>query len=316
MLGTKVTPADCKRHWRTDSVEIALDPRGASENTATTFKTGIFPVTNDPAHGNPPCFERDADNHQGDASTAPGMQVASVVSAPYSGYTLEVKIPLANLPAAVDPAHLGLNIFIYDSDTQDLTGQTRLGWSTYGGVQGDPYRWGHATLPGYTPPAGRPTTPSAPVIPQTAALSVDSPQSILQSATDNVPLGGGPAAQRQARLDLGRRSSTAGGPDVSSLQADGDRGRAHVFAWTGTASVGRRRRARCRRARRRPSRCRSTAAARAALQAGGTVLVSFAPDSGGTQSLAEPNCTEQGHAGAPSARHAPRQIEHCWIVRP
>jgi hypothetical protein len=88
------------------------------------------------------------------------MEVRSVVSSPYTGYTLEVKIPLDLLPAAVDPARLGLNIFIYDSDTQDKTGQTRLGWSNFNGVQGDPYRWGHATLAGYTPPADRPTTPT------------------------------------------------------------------------------------------------------------------------------------------------------------
>ena len=43
VLGTKVTPADCKRHWRTDSVEITLDPRGTAENTSTTFKTGHLP---------------------------------------------------------------------------------------------------------------------------------------------------------------------------------------------------------------------------------------------------------------------------------
>ena len=158
VLGTKVAPTDCKRHWRTDSVEIALDPRGHSENTATTFKTGIFPTTTRRATAvlrarrrQPPGRPRDG---AGDAGRLG-------VTRPTPGYTLEVKIPLADLPSAVDPAHLGLNIFIYDSDTQDLTGQTRLGWSTYGGVQGDPYRWGHATLPGYTPPAGRPTTPSA-----------------------------------------------------------------------------------------------------------------------------------------------------------
>ena len=49
---------------------------------------------------------------------------------------------MAQLPGAVDPQHLGLNVFVYDSDTQDKTGQTRIGWSTWGGVQGDPYRWG------------------------------------------------------------------------------------------------------------------------------------------------------------------------------
>src|SRR5262249_5850487 len=194
VLGTKVTPADCKRHWRTDSVEITLDPRGTAENTSTTFKTGIFPTTT----AGTPCFERDADNHQGDASTAPGMQVASVVSSPYTGYTVEARIPLGNLPAAVDSQHLGLNVLVYDSDTQDLTGQTRLAWSPYGGVQGDPYRWGHATLPGYTPPAGRPTTPAEPVIPMTAAPSVDPPQSIPQSATAGVPLARGPPAPANA----------------------------------------------------------------------------------------------------------------------
>ena len=38
VLGTRLAQSDCKRHWRTDSVEIAVDPRGSSENTSTTFK--------------------------------------------------------------------------------------------------------------------------------------------------------------------------------------------------------------------------------------------------------------------------------------
>ena len=61
VLGTKVTRRRRKRHWRTDSVEIALDPRGTAENTSTTFKTGIFPTTT----AGTPGVERDADNHQG-----------------------------------------------------------------------------------------------------------------------------------------------------------------------------------------------------------------------------------------------------------
>jgi LmbE family N-acetylglucosaminyl deacetylase len=279
VLGTKVTPADCKRHWRTDSVEITLDPRGTAENTSTTFKTGIFPTTT----AGTPCFERDADNHQGDASTAPGMQVASVVSSPYGGYTIEAKIPLADLPAATDPQHLGMNILVYDSDTQDLTGQTRLAWSPYGGVQGDPYRWGHATLPGYVPPAGRPTTPSDPIIPMTAALSVDSPQSILQSATDGVPLAGGPAAERGVKI-VGKPELK---PSSVTLKLDAkEPGTAHVFAWTGTASVaelvvplekGP------------PTKVTLPidAAAHDALAASGQMLVSFAASGGGTESLAE-----------------------------
>ena len=44
-LGTVLARSDAKRHWRTDSVEVAIDPRGDSENTSTTFKVGAFPTT-------------------------------------------------------------------------------------------------------------------------------------------------------------------------------------------------------------------------------------------------------------------------------
>ena len=75
---------------------------------------------------------------------------------------------MALLPAAVDPGRMGLNITPYDNDDNDrrtgsttlrhIDKSTRLAWSTFGSVQSDPYRWGRATLPGYTPPADRPTT--------------------------------------------------------------------------------------------------------------------------------------------------------------
>lgn len=166
VAGSKLAPADCKRHWRTDSVELAIDPRGSSENTSTTFKLATLPITDDPAAGNPPCYLRDADNHQGfGRQTAPGVEVVSRVDERYAGYTVEFAIPLAVLPMALDPQRVGLNLLVYDSDTQDKTGQTRLGWSTWGGVQGDPYRWGLARFDGYTPPASRPTTAAAPVLP-------------------------------------------------------------------------------------------------------------------------------------------------------
>jgi len=189
--GTALAASDCKRHWRTDSVEIAIDPRGTSENTSTTFKAAILPWT---AEGGA-CYLRDADAHQGDGpATAPGMTVAATVSEPYTGYTVETAIPMALLPSAVDPQRMGLNILPYDSDTQDKTGQTRIGWSVWGGVQGDPYRWGRAVLDGYQPPAGRPTTPADPVIPTEALSSLDSPQSIAQAVRTNVALAGRPAS--------------------------------------------------------------------------------------------------------------------------
>lgn len=189
--GTALSTADCKRHWRTDSLEIAIDPRGTSENTSTTFKAAILPFTSE----GPACGLRDADNHQGPAAeTAPGMRWSVKVNEPYTGYTAEVAIPMSELPMAVDPNNMGLNILPYDSDTQDKTGQTRIGWSVWGGVQGDPYRWGKVTLPGYTAPAGRSTTPTEPVVPLDALSSLDSPQSVAQSVSDNVALAGGPSA--------------------------------------------------------------------------------------------------------------------------
>ncbi|TDD24452.1 sugar-binding protein [Nonomuraea diastatica] len=239
VLGTRLPASDCKRHWRTDSVEVTLDPRGASENTSTTFKAAVLPVTTE----GPPCFLRDADNHQGPGEeTAPGMRVAS--SAPegeYTGeYTVEMSIPMEVLPAAVDPEHLGLNILVYDSDTQDKTGQTRIGWSTWGGVQGDPYRWGVATLPGYQPPADRPTTPADPVIPDTALSSLDSPQSLEQALRVHVPPAGGAAAEpSQSAKAVSATPAKAGGEGAVKVRLRaGAAGRAHLFVRDGQGTAG------------------------------------------------------------------------------
>ncbi|RZQ63875.1 sugar-binding protein [Amycolatopsis suaedae] len=186
VAGTKLATADCKRHWRTDAVELAIDPRGRSENTSSTYKLAVLPATADGG----PCAFRDADNAQG---PAPGVRVAAKVRE--GGYTVEAAIPMEQLPGAVDPAALGLNVLVYDSDTQDKTGQTRIGWSTWGGVQGDPYRWGRATVDGYTPPPGRPVEPPAPKLPLEALASVDSPQSLEQSIRLGLPPGAAPAAR-------------------------------------------------------------------------------------------------------------------------
>jgi hypothetical protein len=212
-----VTPEECVGHWQADSVEILLDPRGTAsqdlKDTANTFKLGIFPF----AQSGGPCWERDADNHQGyssgalDTGNAPGVQVASTAqwvgsnatTVPHAyaggGYDLEVKIPLADLPSAVDPARLGLNITPYDNDDTSAAGtttlrhidmSTRLGWSALGSVQSDPYRWGLATLPGYTPPADRPTTPAPPDVSNPNLNGALSPQTIAQSARNGVPISG------------------------------------------------------------------------------------------------------------------------------
>jgi LmbE family N-acetylglucosaminyl deacetylase len=266
-----ITPAECVGHWLADSVEILIDPRGNSMEemleTATTFKLAVFPFSNDPTgtNGNGPngpCWSRDADNHQGystgplaatvdDPPNAPGVQVASTAvwagdnetttDHSYAGgrYTLEIKIPLAVLPMAVDPSRLGLNITPYDNDDTSAAGtttlrhidiSTRLAWAASNSVQSNPYRWGDATLPGYTPPAGRPTTPRTPSVEQ-PLNGVESPQTIWQSARDGVPIAGrrpAPAEDSVTILGVTLTPSAA----TLDLRATGP-GTARVFLWSG-----------------------------------------------------------------------------------
>ncbi len=232
ILGTILPAEDCKRPRRNDNVEFGIDPRGNSANTSTVFNVALFPITIDPANGNPPCFARERDNYQGPgAQTAPGMQVASVVTNPYVGYRIEAKIPFSVLPDTIDPNHMGMNILVNDSDTQDLAAQTRVGWSTWSGVRADPWRWGIARLDGYP---SLPSAPKQPIMPDTAAMSVSSPQTILQSSWDNVAPGGW-AALADGTLKMEKVSKGANSVTVS-LKAK-EAGTAQVFVWDGSAVV-------------------------------------------------------------------------------
>jgi LmbE family N-acetylglucosaminyl deacetylase len=268
-----VKPAECVAHWLADSVEILIDPRGTASqtnrDTASTFKLGVFPYTDDPTGSNGngvngPCWSRDADNHQGystgpladtvaDAPNAPGVEAVS--SATWvgdnqtttdhtydgGGYALEVKVPMAVLPAAVDPERIGLNITPYDNDdnaapgTTTLrhidAGQTRLSWSAFGSVQSDPYRWGHASVAGYTPPAGRPTTPADPNVSSPNLNGVDSPQTIAQSARDGVPISGRVPAPAGNRIAITKAKLKRHAAELE-ITATGQ-GRARIFLWSG-----------------------------------------------------------------------------------
>ncbi|MFE2872174.1 sugar-binding protein [Embleya sp. NPDC059259] len=186
--GAALPTADCKRHWRTDSVEIAVDPRGDADDTSTTFKAAILPFT---AEG-PACAARDADQHQGPAAdTAPGLHWAAGTHP--RGYTVEVRIPLSALPGTVNPAALRANVLVYDSDTPDRTGRARLAWSTFGSAQADPHTWGHTPLDG---PVLGPSGPSEAVIPLKATDSADSPAAVEQSHRTGIPLAVGPSGRR------------------------------------------------------------------------------------------------------------------------
>ncbi|AVT30508.1 GlcNAc-PI de-N-acetylase [Plantactinospora sp. BC1] len=228
VLGSVLPPEDCKRPRRNDNVEFGIDPRGNSGNTSTVFNVALFPTTNDPEHGNPPCYARERDNHQGPGpETAPGMQVASVVSDPYDGYRIEAKIPFDVLPDTVDPNRMGLEILVNDSDTQDLSGQTRVGWSTWTGVRADPWRWGIARLDGYP---SRDPAPKEPIFPATAALSVDSPQTIAQSSRDGVAPGGWRALpENTVRVEQVKTRRGSVSVDLRTRQP----GTVRVFVWDG-----------------------------------------------------------------------------------
>ena len=151
-------------------------------------------------------------------------------------YNLEVKIPFADLPAAVgptstppagsasgnvvDPEHMGLNIIPYIERNQlHIDQSTREAWSAWNSVQSDPYHWGHAYLQGYTPPAGQSDTPTAPIIPASAAQGVDSPQTIYQSARNGVPIAGLAPAPASDQLSITSSSLSAVVPRPSPLTA-------------------------------------------------------------------------------------------------
>ena len=236
--------SDCKRHWRVDSLEVALDPTGTSENTSTTFKVGALPFTTEGQS----CASRDADHTQGpigafpmtgeggsDQTTlepgnvAPGFEMASSVSSPYTGYVIEMKIPLSALPATVDPDRMGFNMFVYDSDTQDKAGQTRIGWSTWGGVQGDPYRWGRVELGGGAPPQVESTPPR---LDFPALDSLDSPQSIAQAVRSGVGLSGLETLRPRSTAQV-VAATVRGGTALVTVDVR-QRGTAHLFAVTGS----------------------------------------------------------------------------------
>ncbi|WP_341856909.1 sugar-binding protein [Brachybacterium sp. GPGPB12] len=234
VLGTLPPPEDNKRRFRTDSVEIMIDPRGTSDHTATTFILGAPPGTDDGAGGvGGPVAGRDHDNRQGPIEeVAPSVRIAAEISEPYQGYVLETTIPFAEAPDGIDPTRMGFNVVVYDSDTQDRTGQSRIGWSTFPGVQADPFRWGVLEPPDLE------AQPSAPVearIPNTSARSVASPQSILQSAADGVGLGGFPSLGADAvRVDKATRRRR----EISAVVRTAAPGTRRVFVWDGERTVG------------------------------------------------------------------------------
>ncbi len=123
-LVAELPPAENRAHWRTDAVEITIDPSGRSQDTSTTFKLGIIAQNT----LRKPMAARDADAHPG-----PWRGPLQVTRQP-GGYRLQTRLPL---PAARE---FGLNVLLYDHDPGEAS--CRLAWSAWETVQGWPELWG------------------------------------------------------------------------------------------------------------------------------------------------------------------------------
>ena len=134
---------DNRSHWRTDSVEIAFDPKGpgASAHTLDTVKVGIIPFNRE----GQVMAARTADANPGPVSrTLPNFQVQSRRTV--QGYRLEIRVPFRDL-GLVSGQPFGFNLIVYDADKADAApgenaNQARIAWSPWPLVQGDPRFWG------------------------------------------------------------------------------------------------------------------------------------------------------------------------------
>ena len=145
---SNIAPNDIRGHWRSDSVEICVDPSGKSEHTLSCFKVGIFPFDQTGAVRG----ARDADANQGPIEeTAPGMKLASAREA--DGYRIEAAIPwkVMGVESLTDHPQIGFNLLLYDGDKAEAEpgeniNECRLAWAPRRSVQGRPEDWGRLVL--------------------------------------------------------------------------------------------------------------------------------------------------------------------------
>jgi len=140
---SNIAAGDIRGHWRSDSVEICIDPLGGAEDSFGCFKMGIFPFV----EGLGAKAARDADANQGPIEeTAPGTQVVS--KRLIDGYWVRAIIPLSEVGIVPnDEDVFGFNVIIYDGDKKDAAigeniNESRIAWAARSGVQGRPEDWG------------------------------------------------------------------------------------------------------------------------------------------------------------------------------
>jgi LmbE family N-acetylglucosaminyl deacetylase len=143
---SNIAPNDIRGHWRSDSVEICLDPVGGAEHTMGCYKLGIFPFDSTGVVR----AARDADANQGPVEeTAPKTRLVSRRTA--DGYRIQVAIPFDEIGLAPGKKRLGFNLIIYDGDKRDAApgeniNKSRIAWAPRSGVQGRPEDWGRIDL--------------------------------------------------------------------------------------------------------------------------------------------------------------------------
>jgi LmbE family N-acetylglucosaminyl deacetylase len=143
---SNIAPDDIKGHWRSDSIEICVDPAGGAEDTMAAFKLGIFPFDTSGAVG----AARDADANQGPVEeTAPKTRLVSKLTA--TGYRIQAAIPFEELKLRRGQKRFGFNLLIYDGDKRDAApgeniNKSRLAWAPRPGVMGRPEDWGRVDL--------------------------------------------------------------------------------------------------------------------------------------------------------------------------
>ena len=144
---SNIEPNDIKGHWRSDSVELCIDPVGGAEDTFGSFKLGIFPFdTTGMVRA-----ARDADARPGPVErTAPGVELASRKTP--TGYRIRAVIPfgVAGIDRSKQP-QIGFNVLVYDGDKKDAArgeniNKSRIAWAPRSGVQGRPEDWGRLWL--------------------------------------------------------------------------------------------------------------------------------------------------------------------------
>jgi hypothetical protein len=146
VLATNIAPNDIKGHWRSDSIEICLDPNAGSEHTMACYKLGVFPFdTTGTVRG-----ARDADANQGPIEeTAPRTRLSSRRTP--DGYRIQAAIPFDEIGLARNVRRLGFNLIIYDGDKQPAAlgeniNESRIAWAARPGVMGRPEDWGRLEL--------------------------------------------------------------------------------------------------------------------------------------------------------------------------